>query len=157
MLLLPPLLPALVHTHPPLFTHSHSPNPTHLFPLSAPVHPLLVPGSCSPAPISLLPRLCLPVHVIHIPTPTCTRPPTHSFMLVYAHSSVLVPTFIWPSFMLICAHSVVCPFSLHLCLFVPTWLFAHVAFMWPLFMLICAHSAYLPSFVSVSNILLVHT
>ena len=59
-----------------------------------------------------------------------TSPPSPH---VHAHSPVLVPIFVWPSFTL--ARLCACPR-----LFVPAWLFAHSAFAWPLFVPVRAHS-----------------
>ena len=135
MFLPPLLLPTLVCTCPPLFGHSHSPNPTHLLPLSTPIHPPPFHSSCSPAlsfpcshkPTPLFafayPCLHLPIRVIHIHTPTCTCPPTCSFMLVYTCSSTLVPICAYsPHLFRTCSHLCLAFICVHSHSFVPAQL-----------------------------------
>ena len=110
---------------PPSFTHSHSSTSTHPIPLTAPVlcsHSLalvrLLPQArslvcvCPFAPRSLV-RACLGplIRACSRSCPFVWR----LFALICAHMPrlfVLVPVFVWPSFMLVRARSVVCPFSL---------------------------------------------
>jgi hypothetical protein len=102
---------------PPWFALAHPSLPTLILPipLTCSLYPLpfirsrspalVCPLSRSPAPISPLPCLPLHVRVIHIPTPTCTRPPACSFVVVYTRSSVLVPVCAYsPRLFCACSH-----------------------------------------------------
>ena len=124
-MLLPLLLPAFVHAHPPSFTHSHSSTSTHPIPLTAPILCSRSPAPTSPlahlrlsvCPRSLV-RACLGplIRACSRSCPFVWRP----FALVCAHMPclfVLVPVFVWPSFVLVRARSVVCLFSLHVASF----------------------------------------
>ena len=119
-----PPSPALIHAL--SFINFYSPDP---FNRSRSL--LSFPSSCSPALVPLLPQarslVCVCPFAPRSLVRACLGPLIRAcscscpfvwcpFALVCPHMSrlfVLVPVFIWPSFMLICACSVVCPFSLH--------------------------------------------
>ena len=106
--------PAAIAVHPPslcsplLSAFVCPPPPACIYTIYSYSYPHLYPSPCS------LVRACLGplIHACSHLCPFVWCP----FALVCAHWPrlfVLVPVFIWPSFMLICACSVVCPFSLH--------------------------------------------
>ena len=128
----------------PSFTHSHSSTSTHPIPLTAPilcsrspalVRPLLFACSHKPARSFAFARLPPARSFVLVLGPlirACSRSCPfvwRPFALVCAHMPrlfVLVPIFVWPSFVLVRARSVVCPFSLrvasvrpHLCPLAP--------------------------------------
>ena len=130
---LPPLpLPPFVHAHPPLFTLAHP----HLQSLTL-IH-------CSPSfafahlclPFKFAVGVCPPLFVLAAVAAGFVLPLTHSCLFVPAQLCTFVS------------------FGLHLCSFMPTQLFAHLACVWPPFALIVPAC---PAYLSVSNIWLVHT